>query len=293
MSQNDFSIGNQGAGPARTDINNALQALASLSSGNSAPSTTYANQPWYEPDTNTLWIRNEANSAWRRFGYIDQSNGFQLFEGDVRNTGGTVIGYVGEHSQSTWNTGTNTQDRLISPEKLKSAVESHSPTALEFISSTNASGNSTLNFTGFDSSRYDAYQFVLQNIVPATDTVTLRLRTSTNGGSTYDSGSSDYKYNRIDTGALTAGYISLTTADVGSASGEDGVSGVINVLGPHLAKKTQITWQLSQIKNNGDVVQRAGAGARISSADVDAVRFLFSSGNIESGTITMYGMRNG
>jgi hypothetical protein len=35
-----------------------------------------------------------------------------------------------------------------------------------------------------------------------------------------------------------------------------------------------------------------GAGVRMSSAVVNAVRFLFASGNLESGKITMYGMAN-
>jgi hypothetical protein len=75
MSQNDFDIANQSASSARSDINNALKALASLSSGSSAPSTTYANQFWYETDQNVLRIRNEANTAWLDFMYIDQSTG--------------------------------------------------------------------------------------------------------------------------------------------------------------------------------------------------------------------------
>ena len=74
MSQHDFSIANQTASSARTDINNALQALASLSSGANAPGTTYANQLWYETDTNTLRMRNEADDAWITLLTLDQTN---------------------------------------------------------------------------------------------------------------------------------------------------------------------------------------------------------------------------
>ena len=74
MSQHDFEIANQTAANARTDINNALQALASSNSGNSAPSTTYANQIWYDASNNLLKIRNEANSAWITVGEVDQTN---------------------------------------------------------------------------------------------------------------------------------------------------------------------------------------------------------------------------
>lgn len=73
MSQNDFSIANQTSGSARLDINSALQALASNSSGTSAPATTYANMLWYDTTNDTLKMRNEANSAWISIGYLDQS----------------------------------------------------------------------------------------------------------------------------------------------------------------------------------------------------------------------------
>ena len=74
MSQHDFDIANQTFPNTRTDLNNALQALASTSSGTSAPSTTYANQLWYETDTNTLYIRNEDNDANITIMVLDQSN---------------------------------------------------------------------------------------------------------------------------------------------------------------------------------------------------------------------------
>jgi hypothetical protein len=64
MSQNDFNIANQGFPSFRSDLNSALQALASTSSGATAPATPYANQLWYDTATDLLKIRNEANSAW-------------------------------------------------------------------------------------------------------------------------------------------------------------------------------------------------------------------------------------
>jgi hypothetical protein len=64
MSQNDFNIANQGFPSFRSDLNSALQALASTSSGATAPATPYANQLWYDTANDLLKIRNEANSAW-------------------------------------------------------------------------------------------------------------------------------------------------------------------------------------------------------------------------------------
>lgn len=72
MSQHDFNIANQGFPATRSDINNALAALASTSSGASEPSTTYANQFWYDTTNNLLKFRNEADSAWITLAYLDQ-----------------------------------------------------------------------------------------------------------------------------------------------------------------------------------------------------------------------------
>ena len=56
MSQNDLSIANQGFASFRSDLNSALQALGSTNSGTSAPSTTYANQLFYDTTNNILKI---------------------------------------------------------------------------------------------------------------------------------------------------------------------------------------------------------------------------------------------
>ena len=74
MSQNDFTIANQTFPNTRADINSALQALASTSSGSSAPSTTFANQFFYNTTSNLLQIRNEANDAFITIAELDQTN---------------------------------------------------------------------------------------------------------------------------------------------------------------------------------------------------------------------------
>ena len=124
MSQHDFSIANQTASSARTDINNALQALASCSSGATAPSTTYANMLWYDTANNTLKIRNEADSAWLSIAYVDQTDGAEIFDDTkVVNSSGTQTGLIGDQTQATWETGTGTTESLVSPAKVKAAID--------------------------------------------------------------------------------------------------------------------------------------------------------------------------
>jgi|TARA_R100000479_G_scaffold144256_1_gene79725 hypothetical protein len=85
MAQHDMNIANQGFPATRADINNALQAIATNNSGTSAPSTTFANQWWYDTTNNKLYIRNEANNAWIEVAVLDQTaNEWQITTGTIQ-----------------------------------------------------------------------------------------------------------------------------------------------------------------------------------------------------------------
>ncbi|MFL1527824.1 hypothetical protein [Pseudomonas sp. O230] len=71
MSQHDMTVDNGSGLGVRTDINNALQALASLSSGASAPSPSFPCQPWADTGTGRFKRRNAANTAWVDEGPLD------------------------------------------------------------------------------------------------------------------------------------------------------------------------------------------------------------------------------
>lgn len=73
MSQNDFTIANQGFPAFRADLNGALQALATNSAGSSAPSTTFAYQYWYDETNDVLKIRNSDDDAWITLFTFDQA----------------------------------------------------------------------------------------------------------------------------------------------------------------------------------------------------------------------------
>ena len=62
---------------------------------------------------------------------------------------------------------------------------------LVFISGVTLSNVASVSFTGIDST-YETYVFMLNNVVPASDGVQLLMRTSTDGGSSFDSTSGDY-----------------------------------------------------------------------------------------------------
>lgn len=124
MSQHDYIIANQNFPATRVDINNALQALASTSSGPTSPSPTYANQLWYDTTNNILKIRNEANSVWINLLRVNQStNRSEVIDGTlVTTSGGATVGELNSQAIGTWQAGVSTLDSLVSPAKIKAAV---------------------------------------------------------------------------------------------------------------------------------------------------------------------------
>tara|TARA_B100001093_G_scaffold17400_2_gene15853 strand:- start:1056 stop:2099 length:1044 start_codon:yes stop_codon:yes gene_type:complete len=165
----------------------------------------------------------------------------------------------------------------------------------EFIVSSGSISNAaTQSFTQFDSSKYVHYEFEFRNVIPVDDNVQLYARTSSNGGSSYDSGSDHYHTLGSTTGVTAIHNIAPET--VGSASGELGVSLVVECRSPH------ITSSHTHVISGGGVSEGTTGfyysgyyatygGSRIATANVNAAQFFFSSGNIESGEIRMYGIK--
>jgi hypothetical protein len=169
---------------------------------------------------------------------------------------------------------------------------------LVFISSATISTDAAIDFTGI-SSTYDEYEFHLLNVIPTNDGQNIVVRTSTNGGSSYDSGASDYSTQYISSvsttvasfGAATTTGITLGPGGIGSATNEMGLSCVLRLIRPSEATYTRIDYAGGDVDSSGVLRTFQGAGQRLSAADVDAVRFLASAGNLQSGIIKMYGVR--
>lgn len=99
MAQHDYVIANQSGASFRSDLNNALSAVATNNSGSSEPSTIYAYQFWADTNTGLLKQRNAANSAWITIGTLASTNlglatlaspsftGTATFAGDVLLSG--------------------------------------------------------------------------------------------------------------------------------------------------------------------------------------------------------------
>ena len=164
--------------------------------------------------------------------------------------------------------------------------------SMVYLASTGAISNAAnVTFTQFDATKYDHYEFWLQHVTPATDNQTLRCRVSTDGGSNYDS--TNGNYHEADTTDVTG--LSVVSS-VGSDSNEFGACGQFRLFSPHNANTFTMAHS-SMAYNNYYVALRVGvylqASMHLTTQDVDAVQFIFDSGNIESGEIVMYGVANG
>ncbi|GAA0417093.1 hypothetical protein GCM10008969_45360 [Pseudomonas veronii subsp. inensis] len=94
MSQHDMDVANGAGVVVRADINAALQALASSSSGSSAPSPSFPCQLWADTGTSRLKRRNLANSAWLDEGPLDAELRDAASQGEFISDTGAANAYV-------------------------------------------------------------------------------------------------------------------------------------------------------------------------------------------------------
>lgn len=168
---------------------------------------------------------------------------------------------------------------------------------LTLISTATASGVAQVDFTDLSAS-YDEYELHMQNVVPVTDDVNLHLLTSADNGSSYDTGAGNYRYYGMSRGTAVDGSagdteIMLTGAvAVGSDTNETGVCGLLRLFRPAAAEYTNAIFSGGYIDSAGGPRNVNFHGYRLSAAAVNAIRIVFSSGNIESGYFKLYGVRS-
>jgi len=193
----------------------------------------------------------------------------------------------------------NTTASFLTADETKlDGIETAATNGLKLLATATASASTSIDFTSDIDSTFDEYELHIINAVPATDAVKLFMRTSTDGGSSFDSGASDYisLYDNIfsDGTTLTRSFAGATTFEisnnVGNAAGES-VNSVIKLYNPAATTHTWIEFDTVYTDPDPRAAIADGGGYRDSAADVDAIRFLFSSGNITSGEFKLYGVR--
>jgi hypothetical protein len=74
MAQHDYSIANASGAAVRSDLNSALSAIATLNSGATAPTTTFAYMLWPDTTAGLLKQRNAGNTDWVTLGTLGSLN---------------------------------------------------------------------------------------------------------------------------------------------------------------------------------------------------------------------------
>ena len=162
---------------------------------------------------------------------------------------------------------------------------------MEFLASSGAisDGTASVIFNQFDASKYDYYIFNILAVVPVNDSVGLLMQLSADG-TNYDSTNGNYHEETTDNTGLI-----VSPSNVGGASGElNGASIAAKLYNIHstTAKTVLESRGIYQDADPKIIKVDRFSNYEASAAAHTAVKILFSSGNIESGEITMFGVVN-
>lgn len=173
--------------------------------------------------------------------------------------------------------------------------------ALVLLGTGTASDSASLDFISLITLTYSTIIFELDDIRPATDGAHLYFRTSTDNGVIFDSGASDYStsayYQLIGSSAAAthsandAQIVFTQISGIGNGAAE-GLSGRVTLRSPlGTARNKSVEGVVTYTSLVPAIYSNTFGGVRLSTADIDAVQFLMSAGNITSGKIRMYGMK--
>lgn len=258
MAQHDYVIANDTAANVRSDLNDALSAIVSQNSGASAPSTTYANMLWYDTSNNILKMRSAADDAWINIGYLDQTaNAFRILDDtQVTNTSGTQTGLLGDQSTATWETGTSTTESLVSPAKVKAAIDANASGGTTTLGTLNTTSGTSVTLSGLDLTNYS------------------RLHAYFEGVSSTGSSSTSLLLNSNSIAVVTV----LDSAD--AATG-----GVSIDLGTGVFFASSTNYR----SGGGTSTNGYGGQSGLSTAST-SITFTISANNFDAGSITIYGV---
>lgn len=187
------------------------------------------------------------------------------------------------------------------------SITSISGVSLKLLSTATASNDSSLSFTSNLDSTYDEYWFVFNNVQPAAGQANLNFNGSTDGGSNYNVTKTTTLFQAYHNESDTTANIEYeTTYDLAQSTGyqiifpaigggaDECCSGILCLYNPssttyvkHFISSGNWTATTTTPTMKNSYV--AGYGNTTSA--VNAVRFQMSSGNIDAGTIYLYGIK--
>ena len=178
---------------------------------------------------------------------------------------------------------------------------------LNLISSQTASSSTTISFTSGIDSTYDQYIFKFININAGTSDTRLELKGSTNTGSSYGitKTTTAFQVSHGEDDSYTA-FAYVTSSDLAQStsgqrilnqgmgnSADDNLSGEMFLFNPSSTSfvKHFIIRTIQNDKNPG-ANDSFIAGYFNTTSAIDAIQFKMNSGNIDSGSIKLYGIKD-
>jgi len=175
---------------------------------------------------------------------------------------------------------------------------------LKLITTSTASSSATISFTSGIDSTYKEYLFIFNSIHAATDGAEFQFNLSADSGSNYNVTKTTtmfYGYQTESASAAALAYdanldLAQSSSDqiimenLGNGNDENG-SGVLHLFNP--SSTTFVKNFMSRGVRNGSAdycVDYYMAGYGNTTSAVDAIQFKMSSGNIDAGTIQMFGV---
>ncbi len=171
---------------------------------------------------------------------------------------------------------------------------------LVLIETQTASASATLDFTACFSSTYDTYWFDVDAILPATSTDDLWMLMGTGAGPTWDTGA-NYRWAYSQTSQLpNSAILGSATGPVNthikiahslantSTAGTDGEIYLRHPLSTTAHKRVNV--KLTHLDSGGNYINAQASAHYLSTTALTGVRYMFSTGNITSGTIRCYGL---
>ena len=177
--------------------------------------------------------------------------------------------------------------------------------SLNLISTTTASSSSTIDFTSGIDSTYKEYVFKFYDIHPASDNVNFTVNFR-DGGSSFDATKTSSAFAAYQNEAGdTTGVNYEASFDLAQSTGnqllnagggvggdaDQSISGTLHLFDP--SSTTFVKHYISNINfsnNSNYTIQSFIAGYCNTATAIDGAQFSMSSGNIESGTIKLYGV---
>ena len=184
--------------------------------------------------------------------------------------------------------------------------------SMTFIKKLTASSSATLSFVdGTDGvvldDTYKEYVFTFNNIHPATDNVDFHFNGSIDGGSNYNvvktttffnashyesDASTEFAYKTGDDLAQSTAYQSLTRTNLGNDN-DQSLSGTFTLYNP---SSTTFVKHFMAVDNHSHSANLSlndyVAGYFNTQSAINAIQFKMSSGNIDSGKIKLYGIKD-